>query len=203
MFLCFYRSFILVKDLVVLRHGHTEDDGCHVLETVDPFFPLWSLASHVKQLEVEVFEWEVNLHNARSLDPGPQDVLLGRLVVLGSQSVQIVKETEKEKFWYFSYRPETRMWNVLFLNVKTRWLCIIVIVWRSEGLSWWKVIFLERIRDKSLELLLYLWRSFEKVIKRKVRVAPLANQSEESTNVCVMCVGRFVGGPGESGPCLI
>ena len=107
-FLCFYRSFILVKDLVVLRHGHTEDDGCHVLETVDPFFPLWSLASHVEQLEVEVFEWEVNLHNARSLDPGPEDVLLGRLVVLGSQSVQIVKETEKEKFWYFSYRPETR-----------------------------------------------------------------------------------------------
>ena len=40
----------------------------------------------------------MNLDDARGLDPGPEDVLLGGLVVLGSQSVKIVKETEKEKF---------------------------------------------------------------------------------------------------------
>ena len=116
-----YRGLILVKNLVVFRHGYTEDDGGDILETVDPFFSLWSLAAHVEQLEVEVFEWEVNLDNARGLDPGPQDILLSGLVVLRSQAVQIVKETEKKKFWYFFYRENI---CVLFFTVKPRWLCI-------------------------------------------------------------------------------
>ena len=159
-----YRGLILVKNLVVFRHGHTEDDGGDILETVDPFFSLWSLAAHVEQLEVEVFEWEVNLDNARGLDPGPQDILLSGLVVLRSQAVQIVKETEKKKFWYFLieriYVYSSLLWRLDDY--------VLVIVWRSQALSWWKVISLERIQDKSLELLLDLWRWFEKVIKRKV-----------------------------------
>ena len=159
-----YRGLILVKNLVVFRHGHTEDNGGDILETVDPFFSLWSLAAHVEQLEVEVFEWEVNLDNARGLDPGPQDILLSGLVVLRSQAVQIVKETEKKKFWYFLieriYVYSSLLWSLDDY--------VLVIVWRSQALSWWKVISLERIQDKSLELLLDLWRWFEKVIKRKV-----------------------------------
>lgn len=34
------RSLILVKNLVVLGHGDTEDDGRHVLETMDPLLTL-------------------------------------------------------------------------------------------------------------------------------------------------------------------
>ncbi len=47
-------------------------------------------------LEVEVFEWEVDLHDAGGLHPGPQDVLLCRLVVLRTQPVQVVQETRQK-----------------------------------------------------------------------------------------------------------
>ena len=71
-----------MKHLVVLRHGNTEDDGGHVLETMDPLFPFRPLTTHVEELEVEVLEGEVDLHDARRLHPRPQDVLLCRLVIL-------------------------------------------------------------------------------------------------------------------------
>ena len=83
----FYRSFVLMQHLVVLRHGDAEDDGGDILETMDPLFSLRSLASNVEELEVEVLEGEVDLDDAGRLDPRPQDVLLCWLVVLGSESV--------------------------------------------------------------------------------------------------------------------
>ena len=83
----FYRSLVLMQHLVVLRHGDAEDDGGDIFETMDPLFPLRSLASNVEELEVEVLEGEVDLDDAGRLDPRPQDVLLCWLVVLGSESV--------------------------------------------------------------------------------------------------------------------
>ena len=83
----FYRSLVLMQHLVVLRHGDAEDDGGDIFETMDPLFPLRSLASNVEQLEVEVLEGEVDLDDAGRLDSRPQDVLLCWLVVLGSESV--------------------------------------------------------------------------------------------------------------------
>ena len=59
----------------------------------------------------------MNLHNAGSLDSGPQDVLLCWLVVLGSQSVKIVKEAEKEKFLVLS-NTSNQVQDVLFFNVE-------------------------------------------------------------------------------------
>ena len=77
-----YRGLVLMQHLIVLGHGNTEDDGGDVLETVDPLFPLRPLPTHVEELEVEVLEGEVHLHDARCLHSRPQDVLLCRLVVL-------------------------------------------------------------------------------------------------------------------------
>ena len=71
-----------MQNLVVLGHGHAEDDRRDVLETVDPLLPLGPLAAHVEELEVEVLEGEVNLDDSGGLDPRPQDVLLRRLEVL-------------------------------------------------------------------------------------------------------------------------
>ena len=90
-----YRGFIFVENLVILWHGHTEDDGRNVLKTMDPFLSLGSLSAHIEELEVEVLEWKVNLYYARGLDPGPEDILFSRLVVFGSKSVKIIKETVK------------------------------------------------------------------------------------------------------------
>ena len=44
-------------------------------------------------LEIEVLEREVDLDDAGGLDPGPEDVLLRGLVVLGAKPVQVVQET--------------------------------------------------------------------------------------------------------------
>ena len=44
-----YRGLVLVQHLVVLAHGYTEDDGRHVLETVNPFLPLRPLTTHIEQ----------------------------------------------------------------------------------------------------------------------------------------------------------
>jgi hypothetical protein len=48
-------------------------------------------------LEVEVFEGEMDLHDAGGLDSGPEDVLLCGLVVLGPQPVQIVQKAEQSR----------------------------------------------------------------------------------------------------------
>lgn len=47
--ICPYRGLVLMQHLVVSAERHTENDGCDVLETVDPFLPLRPLTSHIKQ----------------------------------------------------------------------------------------------------------------------------------------------------------
>ena len=106
-----YCGLFFVKNLVVLRHGNTEDYRSYVFKTVNPFFPFGSLASNIKQpvmiyyvmqdskanidlLKIEVFEWEVDLYDPCGFHSRPEDILFCRLVVLGSQPVQVVKETE-------------------------------------------------------------------------------------------------------------
>ena len=37
----------------------------------------------------------MNLHDAGGLDPGPEDVLLGGLILLGAKPVQVVEEAER------------------------------------------------------------------------------------------------------------
>ena len=48
-----HRGLVLVQDLVVLGHGHAEDDGGDVFEAVYPLLPLRALAAHVKQSDEE------------------------------------------------------------------------------------------------------------------------------------------------------
>ena len=48
-------------------------------------------------LEVQVFEWEVDFHNAGCLDTGSQDVLLGGLILFGTEPVEIIQETVGKK----------------------------------------------------------------------------------------------------------
>lgn len=43
--------FIFVKDLIVFRHGDTENDCRYVFETMDPFLPLGPLTTDVEQSE--------------------------------------------------------------------------------------------------------------------------------------------------------
>ena len=44
-------------------------------------------------LEVEVFEGEMHFYDAGGFDSGPQNVLLGGLVVFGTQPLQVIQET--------------------------------------------------------------------------------------------------------------
>ena len=45
-------------------------------------------------LEVEVLEGEVDLDDSGGFHSGPQNILLGRLVILGPQPLQVIQETE-------------------------------------------------------------------------------------------------------------
>ncbi len=42
-----YIFLIFVKDLIVLAEGRQKYDGSDILKTVDPFLPLWTLATHI------------------------------------------------------------------------------------------------------------------------------------------------------------
>ena len=42
---------ILMKNLVIFRHRHAEDDGSHILKTMNPLLSLRPLATNVKQSE--------------------------------------------------------------------------------------------------------------------------------------------------------
>jgi hypothetical protein len=44
-----YRGFVLVKNLIVLGHGDAEDDGRHILETMNPFLTLRSLPADIEK----------------------------------------------------------------------------------------------------------------------------------------------------------
>lgn len=44
-----HRGLVFMEHLVVSTQCHTEDNGCHILKAVNPFFPLWSLSPHIKQ----------------------------------------------------------------------------------------------------------------------------------------------------------
>ena len=90
-----YCGLVLVEHLVILGHGHAEDDGRDVLEAVDPLLALRALSAHIEQLEVEVLEGEVHLNDARGLDSRAQNVLFGGHVVLLAQTVKVVQEAEE------------------------------------------------------------------------------------------------------------
>jgi hypothetical protein len=71
-----------------------------------------NLPGHVQDLlEVQVFEGEVHLDDTSGLDTGPEDVLLGGLVLLCSKAIEIIQET-KNNFFYINV---SRMINFLFL----------------------------------------------------------------------------------------
>lgn len=44
-----YRGLVLVQHLVIPAQRHAEDDGRHVLKTVDPLLPLRPLTSDIEQ----------------------------------------------------------------------------------------------------------------------------------------------------------
>ena len=45
---------ILMENLVIFWHGHAEDDGSHILKTMNPLLSLRPLATNVKQSEFVV-----------------------------------------------------------------------------------------------------------------------------------------------------
>jgi hypothetical protein len=44
-----YRGLVFVQDLIILRHGDTENDRRYIFEAVDPFLSFRSLTAHIKQ----------------------------------------------------------------------------------------------------------------------------------------------------------
>ena len=82
-----------------------------------------AIPSVVYLLEIQVFKWEMNLDDASCLYSCPQNILLCWLVILGSESVQIVKETENFSFifgiWYFTLHVSMMSLNLRSADANT------------------------------------------------------------------------------------
>lgn len=44
-----HRGLVFVQDLIVLGHGHAENDRRYIFKAVNPLLPFWSLTAHIKQ----------------------------------------------------------------------------------------------------------------------------------------------------------
>jgi hypothetical protein len=59
---------------------------------MDPLFSLGTLATNVKQFEIQVLEGKVDFHNTSGFDSGPQNVLFGWLILFGTKPIEIIQE---------------------------------------------------------------------------------------------------------------
>jgi hypothetical protein len=77
--------------LVVLRDSNQEDDSSDIFKAVDPLLSLGTLTTDVKETVVEVTDVEAGFSDTGGLDTGSQDVLVGREVVWGGDTVDGLK----------------------------------------------------------------------------------------------------------------
>lgn len=65
---------------------------------MNPLLPLWSLTTHVEQLEVKASKSEVHLDDTSCLDASTKNVLLGRLVVGLTQPIQVIEKAGRNEY---------------------------------------------------------------------------------------------------------
>ena len=89
----------------------------------------------------------MDFHNTSGLNTSPQNVLLCGLVILGTQTIKIVQETEKENRNYYSRSLVSILiakdfWHLLDPFGLDLWLATKAFEWR--GFSWEIVSILEK-----------------------------------------------------------
>lgn len=82
---------VLEQKLVVLGNGDQEEDGCDVLETVDPLLPLRPLATDVEHAVGQVADNERRLGDTRCLDTRAQHVLVVGHIIGGGDAGNVVE----------------------------------------------------------------------------------------------------------------
>ena len=85
-------EIILGENLIEVTEADDEEDGRDVVETLNPFLPLRSLAAHINKLKSEIFALERDDHNPRGHRPRPEDVLVCWKVVLRCQPLCVGEE---------------------------------------------------------------------------------------------------------------
>lgn len=69
-------SFVLKQELVVLRDGYQEENGCYILETVNPLLTFRSLTTNIKHTIGQVADNESGFSDTGCLDTRPEDILI-------------------------------------------------------------------------------------------------------------------------------
>ncbi|KAG5463361.1 MAG: hypothetical protein BJ554DRAFT_8207 [Olpidium bornovanus] len=88
---------VLEEHLVVLGDGDEEDDGRHVVEAVDPLFPLGPLPANVKQPVDQAADVERGLRDPGRLHAGAEDVLVRRDVVVLRDPLDRIEEAARAR----------------------------------------------------------------------------------------------------------
>ena len=76
-----YHFFIFSQNKIISWERYAENNRRDPLETVNPFFPLWSLPAYVEHFKTKRFVGEVDFNYSCSLNAGSKHVILSRHVV--------------------------------------------------------------------------------------------------------------------------
>lgn len=69
-------SFVLKQELVVLRDGYQEENGCYILKAVDPLLTFRSLTTNIKHTVGQVANNESGFSDTGCFDTRPEDILV-------------------------------------------------------------------------------------------------------------------------------
>lgn len=83
---------VLSEYKVVAAARDDEDDGCHIVEALDPLPPFVSLTTHVEHMELDFVDLELRLNNSTRQDTTAQQVLVCWAVVRFSYGGRAIEE---------------------------------------------------------------------------------------------------------------
>jgi len=84
-------GLVLKQKLVVLGNGNEEEDGCDILEAMDPLLSFRSLSSHIEHAISKVSDDEGGLRDTSSLDTRSENILVVGHIVWLSDTLDVVE----------------------------------------------------------------------------------------------------------------
>ena len=86
-----YHTLIFVQHLIVLAERDEKDEGCNILETVDPLLSLRTLSSDVEHAVCKISNDESGLGDTGGLDTGAENILVVGHVVRLCDALNVVE----------------------------------------------------------------------------------------------------------------
>lgn len=88
---------VFVQLEIILAHGNTENDGCDVLEAVNPFLSFGALPADIDHSKLCIFNFKVDFCDTCCLGAGTENILLVWHEGWVRNSVDTLKPTAKDQ----------------------------------------------------------------------------------------------------------